>query len=156
LPIHLNDGKEVAAVRVVRVNNERFGVPSQERLDDAGSPDEFGAADPLPQYPIVLVTWHDAWFDFDQQDPEDCRADYLVRTVGFLVDDGPRFVSVAQEVLPDGDGFRAVTHIPRSIIEHVMDLGELVETLEEPAVTVEANGGVYTSAVVENEFRKEG
>jgi hypothetical protein len=156
LPIHLNDGKEVTAVRVVRVNNERFGVPSQERLDDAGSPDELGAADTLPQYPIVLVTWHDAWFDFDQQDPEDCRADYLVRTVGFLVDDGPRFVSVAQEVLPDGDGFRAVTHIPRSIIEHVMDLGELVETLEEPAVTVEANGGVYTSAVVENEFRKEG
>ena len=109
-------------MRVVRVNNERFGVHSQERLDDANSPDEFGAADTLPQYPIVLVTWHDAWFDFDQQDPEDCRADYLVRTVGFLVDDGPRFVSVAQEVLPDGDGFRAVTHIPRSIVEEVTTL----------------------------------
>jgi hypothetical protein len=55
-------------------------------------------------------------------DPQDCRPDYLVRTVGFLVNSGPRFLSIAQEVLPDGDGFRAVTHIPRSIIEEVMTL----------------------------------
>jgi hypothetical protein len=66
-----------------------------------------------------MVTWHDAWFDFDQADPDDCRTDYLVRTVGFLLSDGPRFVSVAQEMLPDGDGFRAVTHIPVPIIESV-------------------------------------
>ena len=74
------------------------------------------------EYPLVLVTWHDAWFDFDQENPEDCRSDYLVKTVGFLVSDGPRFVSVAQEVLPDGEGFRAVTHIPASIIEGITPL----------------------------------
>jgi hypothetical protein len=28
-------------------------------------------------------------------------------------------VSLAQEILPDGDGFRAVTHIPMSIVERV-------------------------------------
>ena len=32
---------------------------------------------------LVLVTWRDAWFDFDEVDPEDARSDYLVTTVGF-------------------------------------------------------------------------
>jgi len=72
--------------------------------------------------PLVLVTWRDAWFDFDEPDPEDVRADYLVRTVGFLVRRGPRFVSVAQEILPDGDGFRAVTHIPVAVVETIAGL----------------------------------
>jgi hypothetical protein len=77
---------------------------------------------PPDEYPLVLVTWHDAFFDFDQTGPDDCRADYLVRTVGFLVHEGTRFVSIAQEVLPDGEGFRAVTHIPRSIVESLVSL----------------------------------
>jgi hypothetical protein len=72
--------------------------------------------------PLVQVTWRDAWFDFDEPDPEDVRADYLVRTVGFLVRRGPRFVSVAQEILPDGDGFRAVTHIPVAVVETIAGL----------------------------------
>ena len=75
-----------------------------------------------PEFPLVLVTWRDAWFDFDEPDPEDARADYLVNTVGFLVRSGPRFVSVAQEVLPDGDGFRAVTHIPVAVVEAIAQL----------------------------------
>ena len=45
-------------------------------------------------------------------------------TVGFLVREGPRFLTLAQEVLPDGDGFRAVTHIP---LESVVDRAELTE-----------------------------
>ena len=72
--------------------------------------------------PLVLVTWRDAWFDFDEPDPEEARADYLVRTVGFLVRRTPRFVSIAQEVLPDGDGFRAVTHIPVAVVESIAGL----------------------------------
>ena len=76
------------------------------------------------EFPLVLVTWRDAWFDFDEPDPEDARADYLVSTVGFLVRQGPRFVSVAQEVLPDGDGFRAVTHIPVAVVEKISPLHE--------------------------------
>ena len=89
-----------------------FG-PAEKLAEPVGE-----ASDP-PEFPLVLVTWRDAWFDFDEPDPEDVRADYLVRTVGFLVRRGPRFVSVAQEVLPDGDGFRAVTHIPLAIVEAV-------------------------------------
>jgi hypothetical protein len=90
-------------------------------------PQEIGPAESLadpPEFPLVLVIWRDAWFDFEELDPEDARADYLVSTVGFLVQRGPRFVSVAQEVLPDGDGFRAVTHIPVAVVEQISPLRE--------------------------------
>jgi len=108
-------------VRVVRVDSAgEFGVPDPGYLE---SPTPERA--PEREYPLVLVTWHDAWFDFDQEGPDTERADYLVRTVGFLVNEGSRFVSVAQEILPDGDGFRAVTHIPRSIIESITGLSEV-------------------------------
>jgi hypothetical protein len=73
-------------------------------------------------YDLVLVEWHDAWFDSEQAGPEDCRPDYLVRTVGFLVGEGPTFLSIAHEVLPEDDGFRAVTHIPLAIVEGVTRL----------------------------------
>lgn len=88
-------------------------------------PDEQRVMEPAAEgapSPLVLVTWRDAWFDFDEPDPEDARADYLVETVGFLVRSGPRFVSVAQEILPDGDGFRAVTHIPTAVVETIAHL----------------------------------
>jgi len=75
-----------------------------------------------PVHPLVVAEWHDAWFDFDLAGPEDARTDYLVRTVGFLVAEGPKFVSLAQEVLPDGDGFRAVTHIPLPVVERLVFL----------------------------------
>ena len=74
------------------------------------------------EYPLALVEWHDAWFDLDQDGPDDCRHDYVVRTVGFLVAQGPRSVSLAQEILPDGEGLRAVTHIPLPIVERIVRL----------------------------------
>ena len=78
-------------------------------------------ADP-DRYPLVVAEWHDAWFDFEQSTLEDLRQAYLVRTVGFLVGEGPRFVSLAQEILPDGEGFRAVTHIPLAIVQRLVRL----------------------------------
>ncbi len=74
------------------------------------------------EHPMVLVIWRDAFFDFDQSDPDDIRPDYLVHTMGFLLAQGPKFISLAQEVLPDGDGYRAVTHIPLSIVERIIAL----------------------------------
>jgi hypothetical protein len=81
-----------------------------------GHPDpiDTAIADAVSPYHLLAVTWRDAWFDFDGNSERD---DYLVRTVGFLVKDGPRFLSLAQEMLPDGDGFRAVTHIPVAVVE---------------------------------------
>jgi hypothetical protein len=105
-----------------------------DRLDPLGA----ASADPtiaplpllepeLPQYPLAMVEWHDAWFDLDLESPDGCRQDYLVHTVGFLVSEGPRFVSLAQEVLPDGEGLRAVTHIPLPIVERVIRLQRSAE-----------------------------
>ena len=74
------------------------------------------------RYPLVVAEWHDAWFDFEQTTLDDPRLDYVVRTVGFLVSEGPRFVSLAQEILPDGEGFRAVTHIPLPVVERLVRL----------------------------------
>lgn len=107
-------------MRVVRVPSEEILAAAPATIDGTDlshEEEEF-----LDEYPLVLVTWHDAFFDFDQAGPDDFRSDYVVRTVGFLVHEGPRFVSIAQEVLPDGEGFRAVTHIPLSIVESVAAL----------------------------------
>ena len=49
---------------------------------------------------------------------------------GFLVREGPRFVSLAQEILPDGEGFRAVTHIPLPIVERMVRLERSIETTD--------------------------
>jgi hypothetical protein len=114
-------------VEVVRIGGEDAGWDQPD--GHLVAPVE-GLAEPTeslperPEFPLVLVTWRDAWFDFDEPDPEDARADYLVSTVGFLVRQGERFVSVAQEVLPDGDGFRAVTHIPTAVVEKITQLHE--------------------------------
>lgn len=81
--------------------------------------------------PLVLVIWRDAWFDFEESDADDARSDYLVTTVGFLVRRGPRFVSIAQEILPDGDGFRAITHIPVAVVETMSTLPVPEEDEEE-------------------------
>jgi len=78
--------------------------------------------DPRGELPLVLVTWRDAHFDFERDDAALARADYLVRTVGFLLADGPRFLSVAQELLPHGEGYRAVTHVPCAVVESVVPL----------------------------------
>ena len=90
------------------------------------------ASDPRPEhdvaestepasYPIVQVEWHDAWFDLDEPEA-DRRLAYPVRTVGYLIGDGPSVLSIAQEVLPDAEGFRAVTHIPLPIVVRIVRL----------------------------------
>lgn len=115
-------------MEVVRIGGENAGWDQEPDGLPVGPVESLaGPTESLPErpdFPLVLVTWRDAWFDFDEPDPEDARADYLVSTVGFLVRQGQRFVSVAQEVLPDGDGFRAVTHIPIAVVEKITQLQE--------------------------------
>ena len=92
----------------------------QDPPADAFSP----AYEPEPCPPLVLVRWRDAWFDPEQLGAEEWRTDYPVQTVGFLVRNDSIVVSVAQEVLPEGDGYRAVTHIPAPIITSITVLSE--------------------------------
>jgi hypothetical protein len=104
-------------MRVVKVD-----LDGTERLDPEPIEPWQPERDELA-HPLVLVIWRDAYFDFELADIEDARPDYLVQTAGFLLSEGPRFVSLAQEVLPDDDGYRAVTHIPIALIERITRLG---------------------------------
>src|SRR5262249_62265648 len=104
---------EVVTVQVVKLDVETPGATPSSAADSLP-----GSSAPI----MVVVTWRDAFFDFDKTTADEFRADYLVTTVGFLVADGPTFVSLAQEVLPDDEGFRAVTHIPRAVIERIEPL----------------------------------
>ena len=67
-------------------------------------------------HPLVIIRWRDAYFDFDAHDTERSREDYIVTTVGHLIRQDSLFVTLAGEVLPDGDGYRALSHIPRAVI----------------------------------------
>ncbi|MBI2237888.1 MAG: hypothetical protein HYU54_05095 [Actinobacteria bacterium] len=104
-----------------------FDPPAPGVLPDAplagGPPRERGPAVHPRALRLVLVRWHDAWFDFEQP-TAGWREDYLVQTVGFVVRETPEVISVAQEHLPGRDGFRAVTHIPRGVVESVTTLFE--------------------------------
>jgi hypothetical protein len=67
---------------------------------------------------------------FDRLDPLGAaRADPTIAPLPLLEPElpGPRFVSLAQEVLPDGEGLRAVTHIPLPIVERVIRLQRSAE-----------------------------
>jgi hypothetical protein len=109
--------QEESEMQVIRADGTSRAEPRDRVLEPATS------LPPEPaRYPTVLVEWHDAWFDLDDTDPGDRRIDYPVRTVGFLIREGPSVLSLAQEVLPDGEGFRAVTHIPLPIVKRVVNL----------------------------------
>lgn len=81
--------------------------------------------------PLVVVAWHDSFFENVMNDADDTRDDYLVLTAGYLIAETDKRVSVAHEVLPNDDGFRAVTHIQRSAVETITPLMELSEELRD-------------------------
>lgn len=82
--------------------------------------------------PLVLVSWYDAWFDFESNGSP--RKTYVVQTVGFLIRDEDGVLSLAQEMLPDRDGYRAVTHIPQAVVS---DITYLRPAAEEGGVRVD-------------------
>jgi hypothetical protein len=110
-------------VRVLRpADSPGPRVPDQLQDFPADPPSPASELEPTP--PLVLIRWRDAWFDPEQLGADDWRPDYPVQTVGFLVRNDGVVVSVAQEILPDGDGYRAVTHIPAPIITSITVLTE--------------------------------
>jgi hypothetical protein len=79
---------------------------------------------------MIAVTWRDCWFDFERP-AEGWRDDYLVTTVGYVVREDEHVLSLAQELLLDGDGFRAITHIPVGAIVSRVHLGASAPSLLE-------------------------
>lgn len=74
---------------------------------------------------LVKVVWRDAWFEFERGGVTEERDDYLVETVGWVDrDQRGKFLSVVSERLPDDDGHRAVTHVPRVCIINVWPLAD--------------------------------
>jgi len=67
---------------------------------------------------LERVEWRDAFFDFDVKSVDDLRDEYLVETCGWVIDEDETWLHLAQEVLPDGEGFRGVTHLPQVLIQH--------------------------------------
>ncbi len=64
---------------------------------------------------LVMVRWRDAHFDLEQTE---VRADYIAVSVGWILpESNERFLVIASERLPDGDGYRAITKIPRETIQ---------------------------------------
>jgi hypothetical protein len=95
----------------------------------------------------VLVLWQDAWFDPDQCGENEWRDEYLVSTVGFIVRETDTVLSVAMERLPEEDGYRAVTHVPRGMIVEVRRLEHRAEpgglhrpNLSQRSAVVDSNG----------------
>lgn len=66
---------------------------------------------------LVKVVWNDAHFDFS--DPM-YRKMYKVTSIGWVTRSDKHFLSLAQEVTPDGH--RGVTHIPVQNIKKVVKL----------------------------------
>jgi len=124
-------------LRVLRSAEPTGPELEQDEFQDPDPQDDLLSPASETPPPLVLVRWRDAWFDPEQLGADDWREDYPVMTVGFLVRDDGVVVSVAQEILPDGDGFRAVTHIPAPIISSITVLDEgrdLREDVAEAAV----------------------
>jgi len=113
-------------MRALRVEHDTLTALPTPSTAPTAAPEGADVPD-APEFPLALVVWRDAFFDFDRKPDEETRPDYLVHTVGFVLADGPTFVSLAQEVLPDDDGFRAVTHIPLAIVERLEYLGPTAE-----------------------------
>jgi hypothetical protein len=55
----------------------------------------------------------------DEEEPKD---EFLVQTVGWVIRETPKWVSVASELLPNDEGHRAVTHIPAVLVEKRLPL----------------------------------
>lgn len=73
--------------------------------------------------PIFEVVWSDAWFDRDESEPSQWLDKYLVHSIGFLVRDDELVLSLAGEILPDGQ-YRSVTHVPRNMVVSAKEVRE--------------------------------
>jgi hypothetical protein len=71
------------------------------------------------QYQPLVVEWRDAFHDFDHNGGDPFRPEYKVKTTGFYIGHDTEWLHITQEILPDGDGFRGVTHLPLVLLQTI-------------------------------------
>lgn len=72
-------------------------------------------------YPIVEITWLDAVADSGWTEPGTEHDVPVIRTVGFLVGENARCLTVATSVCPE-DHYNATMTIPRQMVLNQRDL----------------------------------
>lgn len=75
---------------------------------------------------LVEVFWRDAAQHFDLKSLNDLPDDYIVKTLGYVLEDGERFFVIAQEILPRSDGYRGVAVIPQEMVVSIRYLAPTV------------------------------
>jgi FkbM family methyltransferase len=81
-PCRYHQHDEGGTVTVVRIGGEDSPWSSDGASSDHGPV----AAEPSSP-PLVEVTWRDAWFEFDQSDPEDARIELAMSTLDKVIED---------------------------------------------------------------------
>lgn len=72
----------------------------------------------LQQHAPIVVEWRDAYHDFDFVSGDPYR-DYIVKTNGFYVGHDKTWLHLVMEILPDGDGYRGLSHIPLVLLQTI-------------------------------------
>ena len=76
----------------------------------------------MDSYPIVIVEWNDAWLEGTEfitlDGIKDSHAPWVVKTVGWKLQDDDKGISIANErvVVDDRERFRGRTFIPRQMV----------------------------------------
>jgi hypothetical protein len=71
----------------------------------------------------VIVTWNDAWESQEDATPEEIKHEPVVQnTIGFLIRDNKKGITLATEYADDGSGLRTTNFIPRGMVVKVKRL----------------------------------
>jgi hypothetical protein len=74
-------------------------------------------------FKAVIVTWNDAWESQADATPEEIKHEPVVQnTIGFLIRDNKKGITLATEYAEDGSGLRTTNFIPRGMVVKVKRL----------------------------------
>jgi hypothetical protein len=68
---------------------------------------------------IAYIRWKDASFQEGVIEKDDLLPDFTLYSVGFLIEDRDDYITISQDLYPQGNTFREVLHIPTAYIEKI-------------------------------------